>query len=210
VASWEKGKFKTQGEKKAALVALRKVRGKDVKKMLAEKDKGGVLAKSEANIFAEVGADLSQVSILARREIEARILMPVLNAFIKEHGKDQTVKLVDPVIQELAREGGVQLAKALGGNTIAHFAKGLSLWTREDALRLDVMEQTEKTFAFNVTRCRYAEMYKELGVQEYGSLLSCGRDAALIVGFNPKIKFTRTQTIMSGAPYCDFRYELMG
>ena len=35
-------------------------------------------------------------------------------------------------------------------------------------------------------------------------------DAALIVGFNPKIKFTRTQTIMSGAPYCDFRYELMG
>jgi len=158
---------------------------------------------------AEAGADLSQVSILARREIEARILMPVLNAFIKEYGKDQTVKLVDPVIRELAREGGVQLAKALGGNTIGHFAKGLSAWTREDALRLDVKEQTEKTFAFNVTRCRYAEMYKELGVQEYGGLLSCGRDAALITGFNPKIKFTRTQTIMSGAPYCDFRYDMM-
>ena len=159
--------------------------------------------------LAEAGADLSQVSILARREIEARILMPVLNAFIKEYGKEQTVKLVDPVIQELARDGGVQLAKALGGNTIGHFAKGLSLWTREDALRLDVKEQTETKFAFNVTRCRYAEMYKELGVQDYGALLSCGRDAALIVGFNPRIKFTRTQTIMSGAPYCDFRYELM-
>ncbi len=37
VASWEKGKFKPQGEKKAALVALRKVRKRDVKKMLAEK-----------------------------------------------------------------------------------------------------------------------------------------------------------------------------
>jgi fumarate reductase iron-sulfur subunit len=158
--------------------------------------------------LAEAGADLSQVSILARREIEARILMPVLNAFIKEYGKEQTVKLVDPVIQDLAKEGGVQLAKALGGNTIAHFAKGLSLWTREDALRMDVIEQTEKKFAFNVTRCRYADMYKELGVQDYGALLSCGRDAALIVGFNPKIKFTRTQTIMSGAPYCDFRYDL--
>lgn len=158
--------------------------------------------------LAEAGADLSQVSILARREIEARILMPVLNAFIKEYGKEKTVKLVEPVIQELAREGGVQLAKALGGNTIAHFAKGLSMWTREDALRLDVKEQTETRFAFNVTRCRYAEMYKELGVQDYGALLSCGRDAALIVGFNPKIKFTRTQTIMSGAPFCDFGYEL--
>jgi DNA-binding transcriptional regulator YiaG len=37
VASWEKGKFKPQGEKKAALVALRKVRKRDVKKILAEK-----------------------------------------------------------------------------------------------------------------------------------------------------------------------------
>jgi hypothetical protein len=27
-------------------------------------------------------------------------------------------------------------------------------------------------------------------------------------GFNPKIKFKRTQTIMEGAPYCDFRYTL--
>ena len=42
VLSWEKGKFKPQGEKKAALVALRKIRKRDVKKMLAEKtgDKG--------------------------------------------------------------------------------------------------------------------------------------------------------------------------
>ena len=40
VLSWEKGKFKPRGEKKAALVALRKVRKRDVKKMLAEKAEG--------------------------------------------------------------------------------------------------------------------------------------------------------------------------
>jgi DNA-binding transcriptional regulator YiaG len=38
VLSWEKGKFRPQGEKKAALVALRKVRKRDVKKMLAMKE----------------------------------------------------------------------------------------------------------------------------------------------------------------------------
>jgi len=37
VASWEKGKFKPRGEKKAALVALRKLRKRDVRKMLTEK-----------------------------------------------------------------------------------------------------------------------------------------------------------------------------
>jgi DNA-binding transcriptional regulator YiaG len=37
VASWEKGKFRPQGEKKVALVALRKIRKRDVRKMLTEK-----------------------------------------------------------------------------------------------------------------------------------------------------------------------------
>jgi len=37
VLSWEKGKFKPKGEKKAALVALRKLRKRDVRKMLVEK-----------------------------------------------------------------------------------------------------------------------------------------------------------------------------
>jgi DNA-binding transcriptional regulator YiaG len=37
VASWEKGKFKPQGEKKAALVALRKLKKREVKKLLAER-----------------------------------------------------------------------------------------------------------------------------------------------------------------------------
>jgi DNA-binding transcriptional regulator YiaG len=39
VLSWEKGKFKPRGEKKAALVALRKLRKREVKKLLAEKAK---------------------------------------------------------------------------------------------------------------------------------------------------------------------------
>ncbi len=37
VLSWEKGKFKPKVKKKAALVALRKIRKRDVRKMLAEK-----------------------------------------------------------------------------------------------------------------------------------------------------------------------------
>jgi DNA-binding transcriptional regulator YiaG len=37
VLMWEKGKFKPRGEKKAALVALRKLKKREVRKMLAEK-----------------------------------------------------------------------------------------------------------------------------------------------------------------------------
>jgi DNA-binding transcriptional regulator YiaG len=45
VLSWEKGKFKPRGDKKAALVALRKLRKRDVKKLLAEKAETKVKAK---------------------------------------------------------------------------------------------------------------------------------------------------------------------
>ena len=71
-----------------------------------------------------------------------------------------------------------------------------------------MLASDEERFDFNVTRCRYAEMYRALGVPELGALFSCNRDAALIQGFNPDATFERTQTIMQGAAYCDFRYRL--
>jgi hypothetical protein len=50
-------------------------------------------------------------------------------------------------------------------------------------------------------------MYRALGLAELGSSLSCQRDFSLIEGFNPAIQLTRTQTIMEGAPFCDFRFQ---
>ena len=47
VLSWEKGKFKPRGEKKAALVALRKLRKREVRKLLAEKAGPSVKAKGK-------------------------------------------------------------------------------------------------------------------------------------------------------------------
>jgi len=155
-----------------------------------------------------MGADLTQIGILARREIEARILAPVIKEFIKEVGRERTLQIVEPIILSLAREAGAQLARMLGGNTLEHFMKGFPMWTREDALQVQIIEQAPKRVSFNVARCRYAEMYRELGIPDLGFLLSCNRDGALIEGFNPQIKFARTQTIMQGAPFCDFRYEM--
>jgi electron transfer flavoprotein alpha/beta subunit len=40
VLTWEKGKFRPRGDKKAALVALRKLRKREVRKMLLKKGEG--------------------------------------------------------------------------------------------------------------------------------------------------------------------------
>ncbi len=70
-----------------------------------------------------------------------------------------------------------------------------------------MLEQTDDRLSFNVTRCRYAEMYRALGLDELGGSLSCCRDFALVEGFNPEIELERTQTLMEGATHCDFRFR---
>ena len=152
-------------------------------------------------------ARLNAIGILTRREIEARVLAPVIAALGQEFGRDRVIAIVRDTIIETAREQGRALAAAAPDASLESFAGTLEPWTRDDAMRIEVVEQGAGRFGFNVTRCRYAEMYRALGIPELGAVLSCNRDAALIEGFNPAIRLTRTQTIMQGAPCCDFRYE---
>ena len=152
-------------------------------------------------------ARLNAVGVLTRREIEARILAPVVRALGERFGRDDVVAIVREVIAGLARDQGRAMAAGRGDASLASFAQTLGPWTKDDALRLRVVEDTPATFAFDVTRCRYAEMYRTLGIPELGEVLSCQRDAALIEGFNPDVTLTRTHTIMQGAPCCDFRYQ---
>ncbi|MBV8078700.1 MAG: L-2-amino-thiazoline-4-carboxylic acid hydrolase, partial [Planctomycetaceae bacterium] len=94
-----------------------------------------------------------------------------------------------------------------GEATLDAFARGLERWREGGALEIDILEQSPERLSFNVTRCRYAEMYRALGLADLGSSLSYQRDFALVEGFNPAIRLTRTQTIMEGTPYCDFRFR---
>ena len=155
-----------------------------------------------------MGADLSQINILTRREIEARIAGPLINAFIEELGRDKAIAVVNRVIKSLAQESGDQLAKQMGGNSMADFARGLSAWAAGDAYEMEVLELSETKYFFNMKRCRYADMYKELGIADLGVVLSCGRDFELVEGFNPRMKLVRSKTIMEGHDHCDFRITL--
>ena len=148
---------------------------------------------------------LNSIGVLVRREIEARLLIPLLQALGEEFGRERVLQVLREVIIDIAREQGAQLSRS--GSTMACFAVSLENWKKDDAMQIEILEQSEVRFSFNVHRCRYAEMYADLGAPELGFLLSCNRDAALIEGFNPQIHLTRTQTIMQGAETCDFRYE---
>ncbi len=152
---------------------------------------------------------LNDIGVIKRREIEARILAPVLAALGDEFGRDRVLEIVRDTIINVAREQGAQLAAQTGGNQMNDFARALAAWKKDDAMQMDVLAENDERYEFNVTRCRYAEMYRALGIPELGAVLSCNRDFALIEGFNSEIQLTRSQTLMQGAAHCDFRFVRM-
>lgn len=150
---------------------------------------------------------LNAVGILTRREIEARILAPVIDALGQRFGRDEVIAIVRDTVATIARDQGRALAAARGDQSLTTFAEMRGPWTKGGALELRVIQETPEHYDYDVTRCRYAEMYRALGMPELGEVLSCNRDASLIEGFNPGVTLERTQTIMEGAPCCDFRYR---
>ena len=173
--------------------------------MTAENDAKNQGSSIESMLTDNLNA---KIGVLTRREVEARILSPVIEALAETFGHDQVMSVVQKTIVKIAREQGADLCKLMGNNSLHHFSETLQFWTRDNALEIEQIEKSEEVLSFNVTRCRYAELYDSLGIRDIGTIFSCARDFALIEGFNPDVSLTRTQTIMEGAPFCDFRYRL--
>jgi hypothetical protein len=149
---------------------------------------------------------LNEIGVLKRREIEARIIGPFVDALSAQFDREQVLAILRSTIINLARQQGAERAAAMGDDSLLAFSQSAGDWRKGNALEIDVLEQNEERYSFNVTRCRYAEMYRSLGLAELGAVLSCNRDYSLVEGFNPEIELVREQTIMQGAPCCTFRY----
>ncbi len=162
----------------------------------------------------EHGAAMSQparglaLTLLEQRDIEARIVGPLVRGFIARFGREEALQVVREVISELARASGREAAGCLASATLGNFAGCVERWSEGGALELEWIDRSETAVDFNVTRCRFAEMYRALGLADLGGALSCQRDFALVEGFNPEIELQRTQTMMEGAAFCDFRFRM--
>lgn len=153
-------------------------------------------------------ADDDELPILTRRRIEAQILAPVYRILVRDLGAERAREIISEAITEDARAQGARLAaREPGGANLRTFIDIQSLWKADGALETETLEATDEAYSYDVTRCRYAEMYTELGLAEIGDLLSCTRDYIFPLGYDPELTLTRTTTIMSGAARCDFRYR---
>jgi len=147
------------------------------------------------------------MAMLERRRIEAAILKHVYDVLKASHGVEAAQRTIAEAVRKSAMEQGRQMAAAAGSaRNLETFIDGHEPWLRGDALTIEVKEKTAARYRYNVTRCKYAEMYRDMGLGEIGHLLSCQRDATFCEGYDSRLKLKRTQTLMQGASHCDFDY----
>lgn len=153
-------------------------------------------------------ATVDDLPLLERRRMEAAVLIPVIRAMQAEFGEARVNEVVGSAIRGIARAQGEAERERANIKTMADLAKMRERGPlAEGSLILDVVQQDDERFGFNVTRCKFMEMYEEMGARDLGFLLSCGRDFAYFEGLAPDVAFERTQTRMEGADFCDFRYH---
>jgi len=147
--------------------------------------------------------------ILTQRRIEAAFAKGVYEEMKAELGEAAARRILSSAVIKLAKQTAAEMARQVTGGepSLDSFRTILPRWTAEDALHIEVVKSTDSEFDFNVTRCRYAEMYRAMGLGELGAMLSCNRDGAFCEGYDPRLKLQRTQTLMGGASHCDFRYR---
>ena len=149
------------------------------------------------------------VPLLQQREIEMKVLGPVIRAFAEEFGKEKTFEVAGKALKELSRNLGKE--KSLGGSGLQNLKeKCISKWTEGGALEVRIKKDLDSVLSFDVTRCEFANLYKELGFGDIGSLISCDRDSAFLEGFDPELELVREKTLMDGDPLCDFCYRKKG
>jgi hypothetical protein len=149
----------------------------------------------------------ANLSMLEKRRIEAEILGHVYHVLKESHGKAVAMATIGDSVRRSAVEQASRFAaEAKEGTSLESFIERSRLWFKDDALKVEVRRRTDTEYDYDVVRCRYSEMYREMGLGEIGHLLSCQRDGSFCEGYDPKLKLVRTQTLMEGASHCDFRY----
>lgn len=159
-------------------------------------------------------------TMLDSAKIQAQVLVPLLRAFREELGAERANRIAWKALAKWRDEVARDWAKSLPDQTsnierFVAFNKG-QLNPIGDAIDFQWLEgesvfdgKPAERIEFNITGCRFAQLFRELGEPELGFALLCAFDGNVADEFGKgDVEFKRTQTIMQGANHCDFRYKL--
>ena len=104
-----------------------------------------------------------ELPTLTKRKIQAEVIGPIYTEMVETIGEEKAQAILDTAIRKAAvAEGRHFAALAPGGTTsMADFIRLYDLWTHDGALEIEVLEATDTTFDFDVTRVGFFTINRE-------------------------------------------------
>jgi len=150
-----------------------------------------------------------KVSLLDKTRMQAQVLVPVLRALRAELGKDKADAIVTQALRDWSKQLFAAIGEGIEGSPRRKWAAIQSVWGEVSGreVEVEVLRQDKEALDIDVTRCRFAEFFRELGEPELGALLVCAADFDIVAAGAGEVSLERAQTLMQGAPSCTFRYK---
>lgn len=143
---------------------------------------------------------MSTTSSLDAVKIQARAVIPIVKALEKKMGKNAAHELVADAIAESWADHMV--TRQSSGHDVASHPR--TAGESGFPVQTIIAKDTDNEYAVNMTQCDYADYFRKIGEPEVGALLTCAVDYAVEARMRPDWSFSRSQTLMQGADFCDF------
>ncbi len=137
-----------------------------------------------------------------------RSLIPILKALRDDVGREKFLPMLQAAASRTAAESVKKTAPPPPKNTLAAWTGLEDEYFWGHVLTMNWVEKTEKAVEIRLTECLWAATFREADAADIGYAISCQPDFATTTAFNPKIRMTRTKTLMQGDDCCNHRYVL--
>jgi predicted ArsR family transcriptional regulator len=128
----------------------------------------------------------------------------LLNAFKEKYG-DEAIEIVEKVECENAKSEWEKIASQVEDRSLESFIKLFWEPLREKGFEF-TCEIKNDGIQMKCTKCPAYELAKRINATDWLYHHTCSVDQYIAQGFNPKIGFKRTKTLMQGDEYCDHFY----
>ena len=136
-------------------------------------------------------------------------MLKFIEVFREKYGKEEVHKLAE----EKSEKDAIKMAKRVTAktpiNNFEDFKKaitGILNTAFKDSVTYETTENTDKKLTFIITECMFAKTFNELKEPEFGYSSGCHGDFEMAKALHPKVKLTRTKTLMQGDDHCDICY----
>jgi L-2-amino-thiazoline-4-carboxylic acid hydrolase len=149
--------------------------------------------------------------LLERMKIQAEVVVPLLRAFRAEIGAERANQIAWKALASWRSEVARDRHAGLSGSPSERWIQGVAASQDliGDAVDVEMLRMERNGVDFDVTGCRFAELFRALGEPELGFALLCSMDDTIAEEIGQgEVSLERSGTIMQGAARCDFRYAL--